>query len=180
MAVTYTFENIVINGVDTSKTYNASNLPVRGVTRIICNGTDRLHKNVNTDLPYQEAPTSIKVDFTTKYARDVLALIDYYTSGISISLIMDGTYTVTGFDLTFDVPAKVYVDIHEDDPVAGGWVAYDTIDWNNVTTLSVRTDETTNSITFASNKGTVTYTRSASYYELGVYEFNLTVKGRAY
>ena len=178
---TFTFENIVINGVDTSKTYTLTKIPLSGITRIICNGTDRLHKNIDTNLPYSEPTRVDKTLFTNSYAEKVLDNVFYGDYGIAVYYYYNTTYTkVIGFDLTFEVPASVSIDIEEDDDVAGGWVAYDTLNWNNITTLSVMADETTNSITFTSDKETKTYTKSPFGYDLGVNAFNLTVKGRVY
>ena len=80
---TYTFENIVINGVDTSKTYNDSNLPVNGVKRIICNGEDKLHKNVNTTIQ-DLVVTMWGTNFIEEYKTKVL---DKVTMGDGVKSI---------------------------------------------------------------------------------------------
>ena len=137
--VTYTFEkSIVINGVDTYKlipdslvetteplikTFNDSTLPIRGVKRIICNGEDKLHKNINTTIA-DTTITSWSTDWIEVYKTNVLDNVNLNEDGVkSIHYIKDGE-TFKGFTIEFDIPATFSYEVSENDTVAGGWVTY--------------------------------------------------------
>lgn len=186
MAITYTFENIVINGVDTSKTYNNSTLPLRGVKRIICNGEDKLHKNVNTTIKNNIA-TSWSFYWIEDYKTGVLDKVNLNEDGVkSIYYIKNGE-TFKGFTIEFEMPATFFYNIEENDTVAGGWVSYanDTVKnalivmlefvgnpgWKD--TLQIRATNTEGGIIY--NK-----TIEPNYYDLGMSNIEFEIKGRVY
>lgn len=183
---TYTFENIVINGVDTSKTYNDSTLPLRGVKRIICNGEDKLHKNVNTTIR-NNTTTLWSIDWIEVYKTNVLDKVNLNEDGVkSIHYIKDGE-TFKGFTIEFEMPATFSYNIEENDTVAGGWVLYasDTVKnaliamfefvgtpgWKD--TLQIRATNTEDGIIY--NK-----TIEPSLYDLGMSNIEFVIKGRVY
>lgn len=184
---TYTFENIVINGVDTSKTYNDSTLPLRGVKRIICNGEDKLHKNVNTTIR-NNTSTLWSTDWIEEYKTSVLDKVNLNEDGVkSIHYIKDGE-TLKGFTIEFEMPATFSYEVSENDTVAGGgWVTYafDTV--NNalivmfefigtpgwLDTLQIRATNTEDGVVY--NK-----TIEPNSYDLGMSNIEFVVKGRVY
>ena len=129
---TYTFENIVINGVKTTYLsdsvagssgklevpimFNDSTLPLRGVKRIICNGEDKLHKNVNTTIRNSTA-TLWSTDWIEEYKTNVLDRVNLNEDSVkSIHYIKDGE-TLKGFIIEFEMPATFSYEVSEDDTV---------------------------------------------------------------
>lgn len=183
---TYTFENVVINGVDTSKTYNDSTLPLRGVKRIICNGEDKLHKNVNTTIR-NNTVTLWSTEWIENYKTGVLDKVNLNEDGVkSIHYIKDGE-TFKGFTIEFEMPATFSYNIEENDTVAGGWVLYASDTVKNVLiamfefvgtpgwkdTLQIRATNTEGGIIY--NK-----TIEPRMYDLGMSNIEFVIKGRVY
>lgn len=184
---TYTFENIVINGVDTSKTYNDSTLPLRGVKRIICNGEDKLHKNINKKI-VNNAPTLWSTDWVEKYKTNVLDKVNLNEDGVkSIHYIKDGE-TLKGFSIEFEIPATFSYEVSEYDTVAGGgWVSYASDIVKNALivmlefigtqgfkyTLQIRATNTEDGIIYDK-------TIEPDFYDLGMSNVEFVVKGRVY
>lgn len=184
---TYTFENIVINGVDTSKTYNDSTLPIRGVKRIICNGEDKLHKNVNTTIINNTA-TLWSTNWVEAYKTNVLDKVNLNEGGvIAIHYIKDGE-TFKGFTIEFEMPASFSYEVSENDTVAGGgWVSYASDTVNNA--LIVQFDfvgnpgwQNTLKIVATNTEGGVIYNKiiEPNLYDLGMSDLQFAIKGRVY
>lgn len=176
---TYTFENAVINGVDTSKTYNDSTLPVRGVKRIICNGEDKLHKNVNTTILNDNAQ-GWGVDFVSKYRTEVLDKVTLGDGVKSIGYRADGT----GFTIEFDIPSLLYYNIEENDVVAGGLVNYVTDTVKNVLTIKFEFINNGGAlqITATNSEAVVFYDKTIEpdIYDLNINIIEFCIKGRVY
>lgn len=183
---TYTFENAVINGVDTSKTYNDSTLPLRGVKRIICNGEDKLHKDINKTIRNNTA-TLWSTNWIEKYKTGVLDKVNLNEDGVkSISYIKDGE-TLKGFTIEFEIPATFSYEVSENDTVAGGMVTYESDIVKNVLivmlefigahgwldTLQIRATNTEDVVVY--NKTIEPYM-----YDLGMSNIDFVVKGRVY
>lgn len=183
---TYTFENIVINGVDTSKTYNDSTLPIRGVKRIICNGEDKLHKNVNTTIR-DRTLTFWSTKWIEDYKTKVLDKVNLNEDGVkSIHYIKDGE-TFKGFTIEFEMPATFSYDVNEDDTVAGGWVSYASDTVNNA--LIVKLEfvgnpgwKDTLKIVATNTEDGIIYNKTieANFYDLGMSNIEFVIKGRVY
>ena len=187
MATIYTFENIVINGVDTSKIYKDSTLPIRGVKRIICNGEDKLHKDVDTTISNNIA-TSWSTNWMAYYKTNVLDKVNLNEDIVtSIHYIKDGE-TFKGFTIEFEIPATFSYEVSENDTVAGGgWVSYAFDKVNNALiaqfefvgnpgwqdTLQIRATNTEGDIIY--NK-----TIEPNRYDLGMSNIEFTIKGRVY
>lgn len=178
---TYTFENIVINGVDTSKTYNDSTLPISGVKRIICNGEDKLHKNVNKTISntYSEGWNE---EFLLKYKTKVLEKVIIGDGVKSIEYIYDGT-KLKGFIIEFEMPSMLYYRIEENDTVAGGLVLYDTDTVHNVLTVKLEFNENSALQITATNTSAGIYydkTIEPDMYDLNIEIIEYEIKGRVY
>ena len=173
---TYTFENIVINGVDTSKTYNDSTLPLRGVKRIICNGEDKLHKNVNTTINSSSVAEGWGVSFLSKYKTEVLDKVTIGDGVKSIEYIDDGT-NLTGVIIEFDIPSLFYYNIEENDTVAGGLVHYASDAVKNVTMVKLYFNENSSLHITATNYDK---TIEPNTYDLNIENIGFEVKGRVY
>ena len=185
--IIYTFENIVINGVDTSKIYNDSTLPIRGVKRIICNGEDKLHKNVNTKLddPVETQWSTLFIENYKKTVLDKVNLNEYCVT--SIHYIKDGEI-FKGFTIEFEIPVTFYYSVSEDDTVlGGGWVSYtdDTVENALIVQLEfVGTQgwQDTLKISATNTEGVIIYNKTIepNGFDLGMSEFQFTIKGRVY
>lgn len=179
---TYTFENIVINGVDTSKTYNDSTLPLRGVKRIICNGEDKLHKNVNKTL-YDRVVTSWGTLFIENYKKEVLDKVNLNEDGVkSIHYIKDGE-TFKGFTIEFEMPATFSYEVSENDTVAGGWVSYASDTVKNALIVQFEFDwQDKLQIVATNTEAGIIYNKTIepSFYDLGMSDLKFTIKGRVY
>ena len=183
---TYTFENVVINGVDTSKTYNDSTLPLRGVKRIICNGEDKLHKNVNKTIK-NNTVTLWSIDWIENYKTGVLDKVNLNEDGVkSIHYIKDGE-TFKGFTIEFEMPATFSYNVEENDTVAGGWVSYATDTVKNA--LIVKLEfvgnpgwKDTLQIVATNTEDGVIYNKTieASLYDLGMSNIEFVIRGRVY
>ena len=185
---TYTFENsIVINGVDTSKTYNDSTLPLRGVKRIICNGEDKLHKNINTTIRNDTA-SSWSTDWIEDYKTSVLDKVNLNEDGVkSIHYIKDGE-TFKGFTIEFEMPATFSYEVSEyDTVVGGGWITYASdivknalIVWLEFIGTPGKLD--TLQISATNTEGGVIYNKTIKpdFYDLGMSNIEFVVKGRVY
>lgn len=184
---TYTFENsIVINGVDTSKTYNDSTLPLRGVKRIICNGEDKLHKNVNTTIA-NTTSTLWSTDWIEEYKTNVLDKVTLGDGVKSIHYIKDGE-TLKGFTIEFEMPATFSYEVSENDTVnGGGWVTYafDTV--KNALIVNLEFIGTpgwldTLQIRATNTEGGIIYDKTIepNMYDLGMSNIEFVVKGRVY
>lgn len=173
---TYTFENIVINGVDTSKTYNDSTLPLRGVKRIICNGEDKLHKYVNTTINSSSVAEGWGVSFLSRYKTEVLDKVTIGDGVKSIEYIDDGT-NLTGVIIGFDVPTIFYYNIEENDTVAGGLVHYASDSVKNVTMVKLYFNENSALEITATN-----YYKTVEpiIYDLNIENIGFEIKGRVY
>lgn len=177
---TYTFENIVINGVDTSKTYNDSTLPLRGVKRIICNGEDKLHKNVNTTLSSNNI-YGWGYSWLSQYKKNVLDKVTLGDGVKSIEYIDDGT-NINGFIIEFDIPATFSYNIEEDDTVAGGLVSYASDTVNNAIKVKLEFSVSALQITATNNEAVVYYDKTIKpdFYGLSISETKFIIKGRVY
>ena len=173
---TYTFENIVINGVDTSKTYNDSTLPLRGVKRIICNGEDKLHKNVNTTINSSTVAEGWGASFLSRYKTEVLDKVTIGDGVKSIEYIDDGT-NITGVIIEFDVPTIFSYNIEENDTVAGGLVHYASDAVKNVTMVKLYFNENNALEITATN---YYKTVEPTFYDLNVENIRFEIKGRVY
>ena len=173
---TYTFENAVINGVDTSKTYNDSTLPLRGVKRIICNGEDKLHKNVNTTINSSSVAEGWGASFLSNYKTEVLDKVTIGDGVKSIEYIDDGT-NLTGVIIEFDVPTIFSYNIEENDTVAGGLVHYASDAVKNVTMVKLYFNENNALEITATN---YYKTIEPTYYDLNVENIGFEIKGRVY
>lgn len=176
MAAYYTFENIVINGVDTSKTYNDSTLPLRGVKRIICNGEDKLHKNVNTTINSSTVSEGWGASFMSNYKTNVLDKVTIGDGVKSIEYIDDGT-NLTGVIIEFDVPTIFSYYIEENDTVAGGLVHYASDAVNNVTMVKLYFNESSALEITATN---YYKTVEPTFYDLNIENIRFEIKGRVY
>lgn len=173
---TYTFENVVINGVDTSKTYNDSTLPLRGVKRIICNGEDKLHKNVNKTIVSSTVAEGWGVSFLSRYKTEVLDKVTIGDGVKSIEYIDDGT-NITGVIIEFDVPTIFSYNIEENDTVAGGLVHYASDAVKNVTMVKLYFNENgALEITATNYYKTV----EPNFYDLNIENIRFEIKGRVY
>ena len=171
---TYTFENsIVINGVDTSKTYNDSTLPLRGVKRIICNGEDKLHKNVNTTIA-NTTSTLWSTDWIEEYKTNVLDKVTLGDGVKSIHYIKDGE-TLKGFTIEFEMPATFSYEVSENDTVKNALIVnlefIGTPGW--LDTLQIRATNTEGGIIYDK-------TIEPNMYDLGMSNIEFVVKGRVY
>lgn len=184
---TYTFENIVINGVDTSKTYNDSTLPIRGVKRIICNGEDKLHKNVNTTIR-NNTSTLWSTNWIEEYKTNVLDEVNLNEDGVkSIHYIKDGE-TFKGFTIEFEIPSTFSYDVNENDTVAGGgWVSYafDTVNNALIVQLEFVGNpgwKDTLKIVATNTEAGVIYNKTieSNFYDLGMSNIEFIIKGRVY
>lgn len=183
---TYTFENIVINGVDTSKTYNDSTLPLIGVKRIICNGEDKLHKNVNTTI-YDPTVTSWSISWLKNYKTDVLDKVTIGDGVKSIKYTKDGE-TFKGFTIEFEMPATFYYSVSEDDTVLGsGWVSYATDTVKNALIVQLEFIgnpgwQDTLQIRATNTEGGIIYNKTIepNGYDLGMSDLQFIIKGRVY
>ena len=184
---TYTFENIVINGVDTSKIYNDSTLPLRGVKRIICNGEDKLHKSFNTTI-YDTTATLWSTNWIEVYKTNVLDKVNLNEDGVtSIHYIKDGE-TFKGFTIEFEMPATLSYEVSENDTVVGGgWVTYASDTVKNVLTVSFDFGGTgswqdTLQIRATNTGGDIIYNKTIepNGYDLGMSNIEFTIKGRVY
>ena len=188
MAITYTFENIVINGVDTSKTYNDSTLPLRGVKRIICNGEDKLHKNVNTTIR-DNTTTLWSINWIENYKTNVLDKVNLNEDGVkSIHYIKDGE-TFKGFTIEFEMPATFSYGVSENDTVSsgGGWVSYasDTVKNALIVKLEFVANpgwQDTLQIVATNTEGGIIYNKTIepNFYDLGMSSIEFVIKGRVY
>lgn len=204
MAAYYTFENIVINGVDTYKfndpwaeesgllikkpiSFNDSTLPLRGVKRIICNGEDKLHKNVNTTIQNNTA-TLWSTDWIEVYKTNVLDKVNLSEDGVtSIHYIKDGE-TFKGFTIEFEMPATFSYEVSENDTVAGGgWVSYASDTVNNALIVQLEFVgnpgwQNTLKIVATNTEDGVIYNKTIapSMYDLGMSDLQFTIKGRVY
>lgn len=187
MAVTYTFENIVINGVDTSKTYNDSTLPIRWFTkRIICNGEDKLHKDADVLITNNNIITSWGTAWCEEFLEKVMPDLDKSNYCVTSKgrITIDGV--VRGIVLEFEKPATFYYYVEEDDTVAGGWVPYESDTVTNVSHVSMEFIPTalgpgyeTLEITF-NRQATTKRVIKTDMYELGLADLRITIKGRVY
>lgn len=177
---TYTFENVVINGVDTSKTYNDSTLPIRGVKRIICNGEDKLHKNVNTTIRNNNI-YGWGYSWMSQYKKDVLDKVTLGDGVKSIEYIYDVT-NIKGFIIEFDIPAIFYYNIEENDTVAGGLVPYASDTVKNAIKVKLEFSEKGLQITATNNESVVYYDKiiEPDFYGLSISETEFAIKGRVY
>lgn len=183
---TYTFENVVINGVDTSKTYNDSTLPIRGVKRIICNGEDKLHKNVNTTIS-NVVTTLWSINWIEDYKTGVLDKVNLNEDGVkSIHYIKDGE-TFKGFTIEFEMPATFSYNIEENDTVAGGWISYASDTVKNALIVKLEFVGTpgwkdTLQIVATNTEGNVIYNKTIepNMYDLGMSTIEFVIKGRVY
>ena len=173
---TYTFENIVINGVDTSKTYNDSTLPLMGVKRIICNGEDKLHKNVNTTINSSTVAEGWGASFLSRYKTEVLDKVTLGDGVKSIEYIDDGT-NLTGVIIEFDVPTIFSYHIEENDTVAGGLVHYASDAVKNVTMVKLYFNENNALEITATN---YYKTVEPTFYNLNIENIGFDIKGRVY
>lgn len=173
---TYTFENVVINGVDTSKTYNDSTLPLRGVKRIICNGEDKLHKNVNTTINSSTVAEGWGASFLSRYKTEVLDKVTIGDGVKSIEYIDDGT-NLTGVIIEFDVPTILFYNIEENDTVAGGLVHYASDAVKNVTMVKLYFNENNALEITATN---YYKTIEPTFYDLNIENIKFEIKGRVY
>lgn len=173
---TYTFENIVINGVDTSKTYNDSTLPLRGVKRIICNGEDKLHKNVNTTITSSSFAEGWGASFLSRYKTEVLDKVTLGDGVKSIEYIDDGT-NIIGLIIEFDVPTIFSYYIEENDTVAGGLVHYASDAVKNVTMVKLYFNENSALEITATN---YYKTIEPTFYDLNIENIRFEIKGRVY
>lgn len=184
---TYTFENIVINGVDTSKTYNDSTLPLSGVKRIICNGEDKLHKNVNVTIDTHAISQIVWGSaWLEAYVENVLYSLNKDDHCVTSKEIITIGDVLHGFSIEFEKPATFYYSVEENDEVAGGWVSYDSGTVNNVSYINVEFITTgvgsgyeTLEITFNRDSSTKIVIE-AGMYELGMADFKFEIKGRVY
>lgn len=182
----YTFENIVINGVDTSKTYNDSTLPIRGVKRIICNGEDKLHKNVNTTI-IDNTTTLWSTNWLEAYKTNVLDKVTLGDGVTAIHYIKDGE-TLKGFTIEFEMPATFSYEVSENDTVAGGgWVTYafDTVKNALIVQLEfIGTPgwQNTLKIVATNTEGGIIYNKTIepNIYDLGMSDLQFVIKGRVY
>ena len=172
----YTFENIVINGVDTSKTYNDSTLPLSGVKRIICNGEDKLHKNVNTTINSSSDAEGWGASFLSRYKTEVLDKVTIGDGVKSIEYIDDGT-NLTGVIIEFDVPTIFSYNIEENDTVAGGLVHYASDAVKNVTMVKLYFNENNALEITATN---YYKTVEPTFYDLNIENIKFIIKGRVY
>ena len=168
---TYTFENIVINGVDTSKTYNDSTLPLSGVKRIICNGEDKLHKNVNKTINSSTVAEGWGDSFLSKYKTNVL---DKVTIGDGVKSI---EYIDAGVIIEFEVPTIFYYNIEENDIVAGGLVHYTSGSVKNVTMVKLYFNENNALEITATNYYEIV---EPTFYDLNIENIGFDIKGRVY
>lgn len=183
---TYTFENIVINGVDTSKTYNDSTLPIRGVKRIICNGEDKLHKNVNTTIR-DNTVTLWSTNWIEAYKTNVLDKVNLNENGVtSIHYIKNGNI-FKGFTIEFEMPVTFSYNVNENDTVAGGWVSYASDTVNNALIVQFKFIGTqdwkdTLQIVAANTEGGIIYNKTIEprMYDLGMSNIEFVIKGRVY
>lgn len=179
---TYTFENIVINGVDTSKTYNDSTLPLRGVKRIICNSEDKLHKNVNTRIRNATA-TVWGTHWIEEYKTNVLDNVNLNEDGVkSIHYIKDGE-TLKGFTIEFEIPATFSYEVSENDTVAGGLITYESDTVKNALIVKLEFIGTVTLQIWATNtEGGIIYNKTIepNFYDLGMSNIEFKIKGRVY
>lgn len=183
---TYTFENIVINGVDTSKTYNDSTLPISGVKRIICNGEDKLHKNINTTI-YNNTMTGWSTGWMADYKTNVLDRVTLGDGVTSIHYIKDGE-TFKGFNIEFEMPSTFSYEVNEHDTVVGGgWVSYASDTVNNALLVQFEFVGTpgyrdTLQIRATKPEGGIIYNKTVEPkdFDLGMSDIKFTIKGRVY